>query len=59
MFLDKEVAIDIDKVVIEMPTEEVAPVLELKAGETAPTSAEAADKAAEEEQKKLDELFKK
>lgn len=72
MFLDKEVVIDIDKVVIDMPTEETKPAPTLKPGELpAPTPAplegaaaeqaasEAADKAAEDEQKKIDDLFKK
>lgn len=64
MFLDDKVEIDIDKVVIEMPTEEPMPNAELKAGETAPApgsedAAKAAAKAEEDEQKKLDELFKK
>nr|WP_315489002.1 TRAP transporter large permease subunit [uncultured Rhodoferax sp.] len=72
MFLDKEVVIDVDKVVIEMPAEEAPPAPELKPGElpaSAPVPLEgaaaeeaaskAADKAAEDEQKKIDELFKK
>ncbi|MDT7516073.1 TRAP transporter large permease [Rhodoferax mekongensis] len=64
MFLDDKVEIDIDKVVIEMPAEEPMPNAELKAGEAAPApgsedAAKAAAKAEEDEQKKLDELFKK
>ena len=72
MFLDKEVVVDIDKVVIDMPTEEPAPTPTLKPGEVpVPTPAplegaaaeqaasNAADKAAEDEQKKIDDLFKK
>ena len=72
MFLDKEVVVDIDKVVIEMPVEEPAPAPTLKPGELpAPTpvplegaaaeeaASKAADKAAEDEQKKIDDLFKK
>ncbi len=70
MFLDKEIVVDIDKVKIEMPAEEVAPPAVLKPGElpapavpTEPlTGAEAdkaADKAAADEQKKIDDLFKK
>ena len=72
MFLDKEVVVDIDKVVIEMPAEEPPPAPVLLPGElpaSAPVSLEgaaaeeaaskAADKAAEDEQKKIDDLFKK
>ena len=72
MFLDKEVVVDIDKVVIEMPAEEPTPAPVLKPGElpaSAPVPLEgaaaeeaatkAADKAAEDEQKKIDDLFKK
>jgi hypothetical protein len=64
MFLDEKVVVDIDKVVIEMPTEEVVPNAELKMGEVAPAAGteagdKAAAKAAEEEQKKIDDLFKK
>jgi hypothetical protein len=65
MFLDEKIVVDIDKVVIEMPAEEGAPALpELKPGEVAPpadaaAADKAADKAAEDEQKKIDELFKK
>jgi len=69
MFLDKEVVIDIDKVKIEMPAEEVAPPAALKPGElpapvstvplTAAEADKAADKAAADEQKKIDDLFKK
>lgn len=64
MFLDEKVEIDIDKVVIEMPVDDTMPTVELKAGEAAPApgsedAAKAAAKAEEDEQKKLDELFKK
>ncbi|QDL55260.1 TRAP transporter large permease [Rhodoferax aquaticus] len=64
MFLDEKVVVDVDKVVIEMPQDEMAPKAELKAGELpaaadAEQSTSAADKAAEDEQKKIDELFKK
>ena len=69
MFLDKEIVVDVDKVKIEMPPEEVAPPAVLKPGElTAPTrtepltaaeTAKAAEKAAADEQKKIDDLFKK
>ena len=69
MFLDEEVVVDIDKVKIEMPAEEVAPAAVLKPGElpvpisteplTAAETDKAADKAAADEQKKIDDLFKK
>jgi hypothetical protein len=68
MFLDKEIVVDLDKVQIEMPTEEPVPALELKPGELPASTdpkdmAAEADKAAEtavaEEQKKIDDLFKK
>ena len=69
MFLDKEIIVDIDKVKIEMPPEEVMPAAALKPGElpvpvsteplTAAETDKAADKAAADEQKKIDELFKK
>lgn len=48
MFLDDKVVIDVDKVTIEMPADE--PV---------PSAAPAAQKDADDEQKKIDELFKK
>ena len=47
MFLDKEVQVDLDKVVIEMPTEQDVPEAELKPGNSA------------DEQKRMEELFKK
>ena len=51
MFLDKEEKIDLDKVVIEMPTEEeTSPDLKLE---------ELKPESAADEQKKIDELFKK
>ncbi len=68
VFLDKEVAVDVDKVKIEMQTEDSTPSTPATAasGASTPASApdedaarKAADKAEEEEQKKLDELFKK
>ena len=69
MFLDKEIIVDVDKVKIEMPAEEVAPAAVLKPGElpvpvrneplTAAETDKAADKAAADEQKKIDDLFKK
>jgi TRAP-type mannitol/chloroaromatic compound transport system permease large subunit len=55
MFLDKEEKVDIDKVVIEMPSEQEVPAAELKLDGSKPTDAE----NAAEEQKKMDDLFKK
>jgi len=69
IFLDEKVDIDIDKVIIDMPADEAAPAAELKAGEMpevkdgAPVDQNATDaaaqKAADAEQKKIDDLFKK
>jgi tripartite ATP-independent transporter DctM subunit len=68
MFLDKEIEVDLDKVQIEMPVNDVAPEPELKSSEPqsandAVQAAAAADKASEqsaaEEQKRIDDLFKK
>jgi hypothetical protein len=68
VFLDKEQKIDLDKVQIEMPPDQETtpdaqqPGNDLKPEETPATEEEkqkAADKAADEEQKKLDDLFKK
>jgi tripartite ATP-independent transporter DctM subunit len=53
-FLDKEVKVDIDKVVIEMP-QDTAPAMET---ETPATSAEL-DKSDKDAQEKIDDLFKK
>jgi hypothetical protein len=62
MFLDKEAAVDLDKVTIEAPAETdpaKAPLPELKPGEMPSTEdAAKADKAAAEEQKNVDDLFK-
>ena len=55
MFLDKEEKVDLDKVIIEMPTEQEAPEAELKLEGTKPS---AADNAADE-QKRMEDLFKK
>jgi TRAP-type mannitol/chloroaromatic compound transport system permease large subunit len=55
MFLDKEEKVDLDKVVIEMPSEQEAPSIDLKPESASPSAAE--DAAAE--QKKIDDLFKK
>lgn len=67
MFLDKEVAVDIDKVVIEMPMDDStakpgepgASEPGLGSPEDSLKAAADADKAAAEEQKKIDDLFKK
>lgn len=70
MFLDKDVVVDVDKVKIEMHAEEPAPAAKLIPGELPapakegePLDAAATDKAAEkdadDEQKKIDELFKR
>jgi hypothetical protein len=69
MFLDEKVDIDVDKVIIDMPVDEANPAVELKAGELPETKDgmpvdpaagdKAAEKAADEEQKKIDDLFKK
>ena len=55
MFLDKEEKVDLDKVVIEMPTEQEVPEAELKLDGAKPTEAE----SAAEEQKRMEDLFKK
>jgi TRAP-type mannitol/chloroaromatic compound transport system permease large subunit len=54
MFLDKEEKVDIDSVVIEMPTEQEAPEAELKLEGSKP-----AGESAAEEQKRMEDLFKK
>ena len=55
-FLDKEIQVDLDKVKIEMPAESVdPPVPDLAPGET---QGERDTQNADDEQKKLDELFK-
>ncbi|AMO24482.1 TRAP transporter large permease subunit [Ramlibacter solisilvae] len=65
VFLDKEEKIDIDKVKIEMPAEPQleAPAAPEPANDASdplkPADPAAADKAAEDEQKKIDELFNK
>jgi Tripartite ATP-independent periplasmic transporter, DctM component len=55
MFLDKEQKVDLDKVVIDMPSEQEVPEPELKLDGSKPTAAE----NAADEQKKIDDLFKK
>jgi TRAP-type mannitol/chloroaromatic compound transport system permease large subunit len=55
MFLDKEEKVDLDKVVIEMPTEQEVPEAELKLDGVKPS----ADESAAEEQKRMEDLFKK
>jgi tripartite ATP-independent transporter DctM subunit len=56
MFLDKEQKVDLDKVKIEVPAD---PSASGALDPLAPASGAAADKAAEDEQKKIDDLFKK
>jgi hypothetical protein len=63
MFLDKEIKVDIDKVKIEMPADESKEIKDPTAellNKLSPADADkAADKAADDEQKKIDDLFKK
>ncbi|OYU45380.1 MAG: C4-dicarboxylate ABC transporter [Burkholderiales bacterium PBB4] len=61
MFLDKKVEVDIDKVVIEMPTDDSAAnsITPPGAAKGDSNPSQEAEKAAQEEQKKLDELFKR
>jgi tripartite ATP-independent transporter DctM subunit len=68
MFLDKEIEVDLDKVQIEMPVNDVVPELELKTSEPQSAAeqleaAAVADKASAQstadEQKRVDDLFKK
>jgi hypothetical protein len=55
MFLDKEEKVDLDKVVIEMPTEQEVPDAELKLDGAKPSEGE----SAADEQKRMEDLFKK
>jgi hypothetical protein len=55
MFLDKEEKVDLDKVVIEMPSEQETPEVELKLEGAKPAAAE----GGAEEQKRMEDLFKK
>jgi hypothetical protein len=63
MFLDKEIKVDIDKVQIEMPADDNRdtkdPAAELLNKGSPADTAKAAEKAADDEQKKIDDLFKK
>jgi len=62
VFLDKEIVVDLDKVVIEMPTDDakVDPTSLLTDGKPDAEKEAASNKASiEDEQKKVDELFKK
>jgi tripartite ATP-independent transporter DctM subunit len=59
MFLDKEVVVDLDKVQIDMPEQEPDSDAPLDTNMDAATSAAAQDKAAADEQQKIDDLFKK
>jgi TRAP-type mannitol/chloroaromatic compound transport system permease large subunit len=60
---DKEEKIDLDKVKIEMPSTDIAPSVDPLAPPAAPqtpaSAAAANDKAAADEQQKIDDLFKK
>ncbi|MBA2964005.1 MULTISPECIES: TRAP transporter large permease [Ramlibacter] len=66
MFLDKEVAVDLDKVKIEMPADSEQPAVDPAAPAASgaepsasdPFAPPAADTSSDEEQKKMDELFK-
>jgi hypothetical protein len=53
--LDKEETVDIDQVVIEMPTEQEVPEAELKLEGLKPSAGE----TAAQEQKRMEDLFKK
>jgi TRAP-type mannitol/chloroaromatic compound transport system permease large subunit len=55
MFLDKEEKVDLDKVVIEMPTEQEVPEAELKLEGAKSSDSE----NAAQEQKRMEDLFKK
>lgn len=62
IFLDKEIVVDLDKVVIEMPADDITkdPASLLTDGKPDAGKEAASEKsAAEDEQKKVDELFKK
>jgi predicted histidine transporter YuiF (NhaC family) len=63
MFLDKEIKVDVDKVQIEMPVDDNKevkdPTAELLDKMSTQDTDKAVDKAAAEEQKKIDDLFKK
>jgi tripartite ATP-independent transporter DctM subunit len=62
VFLDKEIVVDLDKVVIEMPSDDVKkdPASLLTDGKSDAEKEAASEKSsAEDEQKKVDELFKK
>jgi len=58
-FLDKEQVVDIDKVVIEMPKDENAEQAALQAAEDLMKTPQQTQQSAEDEQKKIDDLFKK
>jgi tripartite ATP-independent transporter DctM subunit len=58
MFLDKEEKIDIDKVKIEIPVETPDPVTAPGAAGSDPLAPAAATTSPDDEQKKMDELFK-
>jgi tripartite ATP-independent transporter DctM subunit len=58
-FLDKEEVIDLDKVVIEMPQDEDADKAATKAAEDLLKTPQQTQQMADDEQKKIDDLFKK
>jgi TRAP-type mannitol/chloroaromatic compound transport system permease large subunit len=58
-FLDKEQVIDIDQVVIEMPKDENAEQAAVQAAEDLLKTPQQTQQSAEDEQKKIDDLFKK
>jgi tripartite ATP-independent transporter DctM subunit len=59
MFLDKEQKVDLDKVKIEVPTDSGATAEPPKVDDPTLSPEKAAEKTADDEQKKIDELFKK
>ena len=58
MFLDKEEKIDIDKVKIEIPVETPDPVTAPGAAGNDPLAPKAGSTSSDDEQKKIDDLFK-
>jgi tripartite ATP-independent transporter DctM subunit len=58
-FLDKEQVVDIDQVVIEMPKDENAEQAAVQAAEDLLKTPQQTQQSAEDEQKKIDDLFKK
>jgi hypothetical protein len=58
-FLDKEIVVDLDKVVIEMPQDENADKAAAQAAEDLLKTPQQTQQSADDEQKKIDDLFKK